>query len=108
MGRGASRDSARRRGRARAALGDILHRPLPAILLGVLAIAAPFILIALGELSVPSGLVGVLLSSTPMFVAFFAPLLDRSAEVNRDQAAGLAVGLVGVALVVDLQAAGST
>ncbi len=41
--------------RARAAMGDILRRPLPAILLGVLAIAGPFILISLGELSVPSG-----------------------------------------------------
>jgi drug/metabolite transporter (DMT)-like permease len=69
-------------GRARAALGDILRRPLPAILLGVSAIAAPFMLISLGELSVPSGLAGVLVSSTPMFVALFAPALDRSAQVN--------------------------
>ncbi len=94
-------------GRARAAMWDILRRPLPAILLGALAIATPFILIALGELSVPSGLAGVLLSSLPMFVAFFAPFLDRSAEVNRVQAVGLVVGLVGVALVVGLQAVGS-
>jgi drug/metabolite transporter (DMT)-like permease len=94
-------------GRARAAMGDILRRPLPALLLGACAIAAPFILIALGELSVPSGLAGVLFSSTPMFVAFFAPFLDRSAEVNRVQTAGLVVGLVGVALVVGLQAVSS-
>ena len=40
-------------GRARAAMGDILRRPLPAVLLGLLAIAGPFILISLGELSVP-------------------------------------------------------
>ena len=83
-------------GRARAAMGDILRRPLPALLLGACAIAAPFILISLGELSVPSGLAGVLLSSTPMFVAFFAPFLDRSAEVNRVQTAGLVVGLQAV------------
>jgi drug/metabolite transporter (DMT)-like permease len=89
--------------RARAAMGDILRRPLPAILLGVLAIAGPFILISLGELSVPSGLAGVLLSSTPMFVAVFAPRFDRSAAINRVQAMGLIVGLVGVALIVGLQ-----
>jgi drug/metabolite transporter (DMT)-like permease len=94
-------------GGGRAAMRDILRRPLPALLLGALAIATPFILIALGELSVPSGLAGVLLSSTPMFVAFLAPFLDRSAEVNRVQALGLAVGLVGVALVVGLQAVSS-
>ena len=94
-------------GRARGLLVDILRRPLPAILLGALAIAAPFILIATGELSIPSGLAGVLLSSLPMFVAFFAPFLDRSAEVNRIQALGLMVGLVVVALVVGVQAVSS-
>jgi drug/metabolite transporter (DMT)-like permease len=85
-------------GRARQALGDIARRPLTALLLGALAIAAPFLLIALGELSVPSGLAGVLISSTPMFVALFAPALDRSATVNRRQVIGLVVGLLGVAL----------
>jgi drug/metabolite transporter (DMT)-like permease len=94
-------------GRARQAVRDIVRRPLQAILLGALAIAAPFILISTGELSVPSGLAGVLLSSTPMFVAFFAPFLDRSVEINRIQALGLMVGLVGVALVVGVQAVGS-
>jgi drug/metabolite transporter (DMT)-like permease len=96
-----------RGGRARAMIGDISRRPLPAILLGLLAIAAPFILISLGETSVPSGLAGVLVSSTPMFVAVFALRFDRSAEINRVQALGLVVGLVGVALVVGLQAVSS-
>src|ERR687893_1755381 len=94
-------------GRARAAMGDILRRPLPALLLGACAIAVPFILISLGELSVPSGLAGVLLSSTPMFVAVFAPRFDRSAAINRVQAMGLIVGLVGVALIVGLQSVSS-
>ncbi len=85
---------------ARAALGDILRRPGPALLLGTLAIAVPFMLIALGELTVPSGLAGVLISTTPMFIALFAPALDRTEEVNRRQAAGLGIGLLGVALVV--------
>jgi len=94
-------------GRARQALGDIARRPLTALLLGALAIAAPFLLIALGELSVPSGLAGVLVSSTPMFVALFAPALDRSATVNRRQVVGLVVGLLGVALVVGIQSVSS-
>jgi drug/metabolite transporter (DMT)-like permease len=80
-----------------------VRRPLQAILLGALAIAAPFILISTGELSVPSGLAGVLLSSLPMF----APRFDRSAEISRVQTVGLVVGLVGVALVVGVHAAGS-
>ena len=76
---------------------------LLAIVLGALAIAAPFILVSTGELSIPSGLAGVLLSSLPMF----APFLDRSAKINRIQALGLMVGLVGVALVVGVQTVGS-
>jgi drug/metabolite transporter (DMT)-like permease len=76
-------------------------------MLGLLALAAPFILISLGETSVPSGLAGVLVSSTPMFVAVFALRFDRSAEINRVQAVGLIVGLVGVALVVGLQSVSS-
>jgi drug/metabolite transporter (DMT)-like permease len=94
-------------GEARAALGDILRRPGRALLLGAVAIAAPFMLIALGELTVPSGLAGVLVSTTPMFVALFAPFLDSAMEINRRQGAGLAVGLLGVALVVGVHLVGS-
>jgi drug/metabolite transporter (DMT)-like permease len=94
-------------GEARAKLGDILRRPKPALLLGALAIAAPFILISLGELIVPSGLAGVLASMAPMFIALFAPLLDPSMKINRRQGAGLVVGLLGVGLVVGVHLVGS-
>ena len=94
-------------GAARAKLGDILQRPGPALLLGVLAIAAPFMLITLGELVVPSGLAGVLASMAPIFIALFAPALDRQFEINRRQAGGLLVGVVGVALVVGAHLVGS-
>lgn len=94
-------------GEARTKLGDILRRPGPAILLGTCAIAGPFMLISLGELTVPSGLAGVLASTTPVFVALFAPLLDREAEVNRIQGVGLVVGLLGVALVLGAHFLGS-
>ena len=94
-------------GAARAKLGDILRRPAQALLLGALAIATPFMLITLGELTVPSGLAGVLVSTTPMFVALFAPWIDPAMEINRRQGAGLAVGLLGVALVVGAHFIGS-
>jgi drug/metabolite transporter (DMT)-like permease len=94
-------------GEARAKLGDILRRPRPALLLGALAIAAPFTLISLGELIVPSGLAGVLASMAPMFIALFAPLLDPSMKINRRQVAGLVVGLLGVGLVVGVHLIGS-
>jgi drug/metabolite transporter (DMT)-like permease len=69
-------------GRARQMTGIVLRQPLPAILLGLFAIATPFILISLEELSVPSRLAGMLVFSTPMFVAFFAPRFDRSVELK--------------------------
>lgn len=94
-------------GEARAKLGDILRRPGLALLLGALAIAAPFVLITLGELVVPSGLAGVLASTAPMFIAMFAPVLDRSVEINHRQGAGLLVGVFGVALVVGVHFIGS-
>ena len=94
-------------GTARAKLGDILHRPGRALLLGSLAIAAPFMLITLGELVVPSGLAGVLASMAPIFIALFAPVLDRQFEINRRQAGGLLVGVFGVALVVGAHLVGS-
>ena len=55
-------------GEARAALDDILRPPGSALLLGALAIAAPFMLLSLGELTVLSGLAGVLASTAPMFI----------------------------------------
>jgi drug/metabolite transporter (DMT)-like permease len=94
-------------GEARSKLNDILQRPGPALLLGALAIAVPFMLIAIGELTVPSGLAGVLASTAPIFIALFAPMLAQNMEVNRRQGAGLIVGLVGVALVVGAHFVGS-
>jgi drug/metabolite transporter (DMT)-like permease len=64
-------------------------------------------LIALGELTVPSGLAGVLASTTPIFVALFSPVLGYNTRINRRQGAGLIVGLIGVALVVGAHFVGS-
>lgn len=84
-----------------------LRRPARVALLGLLAIAAPFELITLGERSVDSGLAAVLVAPTPIFVALLAPFLDRDEAIDRRQAVGLAVGLGGVALVVGLGSGGA-
>lgn len=88
---------------ARAALVELRRRPATALLFSTLAIAAPFLLIAIGEQRVPSGLTAVLIASAPLFVAAFAPLLDRSETVGRRQGVGLLLGMAGVALLVGVE-----
>jgi drug/metabolite transporter (DMT)-like permease len=95
----------------RAAVGgvgrELRGRLRPALLLGVLAIALPFMLITVGELEVPSGLTAVLISPAALFVALFAPWLDVTERIDRRQAFGLALGLAGVALVVGVESVSS-
>jgi drug/metabolite transporter (DMT)-like permease len=92
-------------GEARTALSDLRRRPGMAVLLGVVAIAAPFLLITYGEIAVPSGLTAVLIASAPIFVALVAPLLDREEIVAPSQWAGLATGIAGVGLLVGVDLA---
>jgi drug/metabolite transporter (DMT)-like permease len=86
---------------------ELRDRPRPALLLGTLAIALPFMLITVGELEVPSGLTAVLISPAALFVALFAPWIDVSERIGGRQAVGLVVGLAGVALVVGLESVSS-
>jgi len=95
-------------GAARAALADVRRRPQTAALFGLLAIAAPFMLIAVGEQQVPSGLTAVLIAAAPLWVAVLAPFLDRSQVADRRQGAGLLLGLAGVALLVGVETVSTT
>jgi drug/metabolite transporter (DMT)-like permease len=92
-----------RGGETWAALGVAVRRPGMAILLGVTAVAAPFLLITFGEKAVPSGLTAVLIAPASLFVALFAPFLDRSEQIDRSQAGGLVIGMLGVALLVGVE-----
>jgi len=87
----------------RVAYADLRARPGTALGLGALAIAVPFTLITFGELEVPSGLTAVLIAPASLFVAAFAPFLDRSEQVDGRAAGGMLVGLAGVALLVGVE-----
>jgi drug/metabolite transporter (DMT)-like permease len=91
------------RGAAGAAFADIRRRPGWAVLLGTLAVTAPFLLITFGELEVPSGLTAVLISPAALFVALFAPFIDPSERIDGKQGAGMVIGLAGVGLVVGVE-----
>jgi drug/metabolite transporter (DMT)-like permease len=86
-----------------AQVGDLRRRPGTAALLGLTAIGAPFLLITYGERTVPSGLTAVLIAAAPIFIAAFAPFLDRSEIMRPAQVGGLVVGLLGVGLLVGFE-----
>ena len=86
-----------------AALRGTPKRPGVSLLLGFTAVAAPFALITIGEKTVPSGLTAVLIAPASLFVAAFAPFLDRSEAIDRRQAGGLVAGFFGVGLLVGLE-----
>ena len=90
-------------GESRRALRDVRRRPGRALILGFVAIAAPFLLITYGEIEVPSGLTAVIIASSPIFVAMLAPLLDRTEVVGPAQWIGLLIGLAGVGLLVGVE-----
>jgi drug/metabolite transporter (DMT)-like permease len=90
-------------GAAGPALADLRARPKWALGLALCAVAFPFMLITFGEHVVPSGLTAVLISPASLFVALFAPAIDPSERIDRRQAAGMGLGLFGVAMVVGVE-----
>src|SRR3954454_8261446 len=86
-----------------------LRRRLGALtILAVLDVAAPFVLVAVGERSVPSSLAGMLIATVPILVALLAIRFDASERVGGSRVVGLLVGIVGVGLVLGGQVAGDT
>ena len=71
----------------------------PAIaVLGVIWMAAPFVLFGIAEQSIDSSLAGMLNGGAPLFTAIVAGLATRQLP-SRGRAAGLAVGLAGVVAI---------
>jgi drug/metabolite transporter (DMT)-like permease len=92
---------------AQGALAGLRRQLGPVFLLGVVQLAAPFLLLGFGQRSVPSGLAGILVSSTPLWTALLAVWLDHEERSHGRGLVGLAVGMVGVALLCGLELSGS-
>lgn len=69
-------------------------------------VAVPFLLITYGERWIPSALAGILVASTPIFVALLTPFMDRSDAISRAGAVGVVVGIVGVVLLFGVDLSG--
>jgi drug/metabolite transporter (DMT)-like permease len=76
------------------------------LVLALLQIVAPFLLITVGEHDIPSALAGILVASAPIFTALIAPLVDEDERARGWALAGVAVGIVGVALLFGVDLSG--
>jgi drug/metabolite transporter (DMT)-like permease len=72
----------------------------------VFQIAIPFLLVTWAERWIPTALAGILVASTPIFVALLTPFMDRSDALTRAGVAGVAVGIVGVVLLFGVDLSG--
>jgi drug/metabolite transporter (DMT)-like permease len=86
----------------------IAREPLPRdlktyghlIVMGAVNIAIPFSLITWAELTVDSALAAILTAPVPLFVIVIAAIFLRDERITINRLAGLAVGFVGVAILV--------
>ena len=70
-------------------------------------VAAPFILIALGEEEISSSLAGILVASAPIFTAILAIFFDAEERSHGAQVVGVFAGVVGLALLLGVDVGGS-
>ncbi len=74
---------------------------------GVIELSIPFPLIATGERYVASSLAAIIISAVPLIVALLALRFDPNERATGRRMAGLVIGLLGVVLLVGIDASGS-
>src|SRR5215218_10324383 len=87
-------------------LGSLRGRVGPVVVLGLVQAAVPLSLIALGEERIASSLTGILVSSAPIFTFLLAFALAGAERASRARLAGVGIGIVGVALLLGVDAGG--
>jgi drug/metabolite transporter (DMT)-like permease len=93
---------------ARAGVMRDLRGLWPAILaVSVAQVAAPFLLIALGEEEISSSLAGILVASAPIFTALLAIFFDPEERSEGIRFAGIVAGLIGLVLLLGVDIGGS-
>lgn len=77
------------------------------VAVAIAQVAAPFILIALGEEEISSSLAGILVASAPIFTAILAIFFDAEERSQGVQVVGVLAGVVGLALLLGVDVGGS-
>jgi drug/metabolite transporter (DMT)-like permease len=89
-------------------LGSLRGRLGPVVVLGMVQAAGPLTLIALGEERIASSLTGILVSTAPIFTFLLAFALTGAERADRARLAGVAIGIIGVALLLGVDAGGGS
>ncbi len=76
---------------------------VPLVVLGLVNNVLPFWLLAFAETRIESGLTAVIQAAAPIFTVLIAARLDPEQAVRGLRLVGIAIGFVGVALLVGLQ-----
>jgi drug/metabolite transporter (DMT)-like permease len=76
--------------------------------LALLQVAAPFALITLGERDLPSALTGILVATAPIFTFLLAFALRGEQRAGKLSLTGVAIGIVGVAVLLGFDSAGTS
>ena len=77
------------------------------VIVGAVMTAVPFVLFGLAEQRVSTVLAGLVNATTPLFTAVFVALLVPHERPDRVQLAGLAVGFVGIAVLLGVWSPGA-
>jgi drug/metabolite transporter (DMT)-like permease len=80
----------------------------PVVVLSFVQVAAPLSLIALGEERISSSLAGILVASAPIFTFLLAFALTGEQRASSGSLVGVAIGIVGVALLLGVDAGGGS
>lgn len=78
------------------------------VIVSACQVAAPFLLIALGEEEISSSLAGILVASAPIFTAILAVFFFPEERSQGAQLLGVVVGLAGLVLLLGLDVGDST
>jgi drug/metabolite transporter (DMT)-like permease len=87
----------------RTVLADLRRHLRPLVVVGLLNTAVPFWLLSWGETRIDSGLASIIQASVPIFNALLAFGFFHDERVTGRRLAGVAIGFVGVALLVGAQ-----
>ncbi|WP_187369363.1 DMT family transporter [Baekduia soli] len=88
------------------AVAPLLARRGWVLLLALVQVIAPFGLITFGENHVPSALAGILVGSSPLFIALLAARLDPEERARGWGLVGILLGMVGVVLLFGVDLSG--